>query len=277
MAEADPTRSKTQRDRFRREFRDRWRTVRGETRREFEGGSRFRPQNDVDESAQVTDFREWYESLLDEEVIEPIPAEAVRRGRHYTGEYIDGFYEHGIQRANEELEEIDVDVEEERPEIIKQREPHDARLRQARVDTFHDLEDVGRATEQEATREYRDAVLTGATLTETIRRVNDRADKVGETRSELIADGRGVETINSAAIERYAEVGIREVGIRAEAKIEGEPTSTWRTAGDDRVCPQCQALAGNTYKISDIRNGNAPIPVKDTHPRCRCWYVPTPM
>ena len=53
-------------------------------------------------------------------------------------------------------------------------------------------------------------------------------------------------------------------------KSNGFDEYTWVTAHDNRVCPICKALDGKTFKFSDP---NHPLPVKDTHPNCRCVIV----
>ncbi|WP_285213978.1 phage minor head protein [Lactiplantibacillus plantarum] len=42
----------------------------------------------------------------------------------------------------------------------------------------------------------------------------------------------------------------------------------WLTEEDDRVCDICEPLDRQTFAY-----GQAPIPVTDTHPRCRCQLV----
>jgi len=58
------------------------------------------------------------------------------------------------------------------------------------------------------------------------------------------------------------------------ARQEPEPQAEllWVAAGDDRVCPRCGALEGETFDVEDT---NIPEPIEDTHPWCRCdiWLV----
>lgn len=291
MASSDPTRSKTKRQRFRREFRSRWRTVRGDVRSAFSGGSEFRPQNATPAARQVGDFREWLQTTLDETVVEPEPrTRDVRDGAHYTASTIDAFYTHGLRQADRALREAGYDGFEDDvrdPEATVRRATQLSRrsapnhhaevLETRRLDTYHDIEDAARGTVEEATREYRDAAETGVTVATTRAAVTDRVEKVGQYRTDLVAATAAVGTINDAALERYAAVGLDEVGVTVEMEvlIDGEPTQTFRTAGDSRVCPQCASLAGNTYPISEVRGGGAP-PIPQ-HPACRCFWTPTPI
>ena len=141
--------------------------------------------------------------------------------------------------------------------------------------------------------------------------VNDRLRKMGKSATKLSGNSVIVETINDASLERYAEAGAEYVAAAVERQPTGSESDgnsrtnislsaiagaaseqvrgalgggrdadaddiagqQWLTAGDDRVCEQCQSLEGNVYAISEIRAGNAPMPVRDTHMGCRCQMV----
>jgi hypothetical protein len=47
----------------------------------------------------------------------------------------------------------------------------------------------------------------------------------------------------------------------------------WSTAGDDEVCPQCQALAGRVFTIEEAR-GTIPHPLCSCENGCRCVLIP---
>ena len=57
------------------------------------------------------------------------------------------------------------------------------------------------------------------------------------------------------ALER---LGVEQVGVMVE----------WSTAGDDRVCPLCEPLNGQVFKIKEA-HGMIPL-----HPNCRCAFMP---
>lgn len=46
----------------------------------------------------------------------------------------------------------------------------------------------------------------------------------------------------------------------------------WETEQDNKVCDECEALAGQRWRHDDTE-ADIPIPVDDTHPNCRCRIV----
>ena len=59
--------------------------------------------------------------------------------------------------------------------------------------------------------------------------------------------------LNSAALQRYADAGIRKVQIRV--------------AADERTCEHCMQYHGKIYDIDKV-------PILPMHPNCRCVYLP---
>jgi len=88
--------------------------------------------------------------------------------------------------------------------------------------------------------------------------VSERMKKVGQNRMRLVARTEVVRANNKgrAAVYEFAEVD--EVDVLAE----------WVTAGDDRVCEDCEDLESrNPWRLSEIE-GLLPL-----HPGCRCAIV----
>ena len=309
----DPTRSTTPRNRVQRRFHSRWRTVRGDVRRELTGGSYYRPRNDVSIGRQASAFREWFESELDQQVVEPvITRRQIERGDHWTGQIVREFYEHGIKLAHEDLRDAGLEhpaLATQPDAVIRNDDPrfggsgiHDEYLAENYDEIYQDVVDAARETAKQAYREYRDAIRSGATVSDTIDRINDRIEKVGSTRTDLVAQTKLIQTINDAILGRYEQLDIEQVGVEIEDATDGSRgvatdggldvghghadthappvaqhaehdshvRNVFQTAGDSRVCPDCQAFEGNVYTVEEIRAGSAPsIP---QHPRCRCRY-----
>lgn len=84
--------------------------------------------------------------------------------------------------------------------------------------------------------------------------------QVGLTYSRALTIAR-TEIIHAHAegqLDSFQELGIDGVGIMAE----------WSTAGDEKVCPLCNAREGEILSIEDAR-GMIPL-----HPNCRCAWIP---
>lgn len=101
-----------------------------------------------------------------------------------------------------------------------------------------------------------DGVAEGKEIYEITKEIEDKVKRKIKTRAETIA--------RSEIIKASAE------GTRQIMRQAGVKHYIWLTARDDRVCKTCQALDGKKFRIDDP---NAPLPVKDTHPNCRCVLV----
>lgn len=302
-AEADPTHSTTKRQNLEAKFNRRWNEVKGEINDLFSGGSYYHPQNDVSNSQQIADFRDWLEATLASTVLETVRQREARNGNHWTSQYVRQFYEHGLERADTELRQVGYDIPTEvtGEDILRQdqNDLHENLLQEENLAVYQDLEDIVRRTEQEITREYRESVRAGLALGATSNALKDRIDhsRAGKNATRGLAHTRaGVQVINDAALERYHEAGVEQVGATIEVDIDVEESYgpgassgdidpngsdtpddlSFITAGDLRVCSTCQTYAaGGPYQVEAIRNGTAPMPGRDTHMLCRCLLVPT--
>ena len=89
----------------------------------------------------------------------------------------------------------------------------------------------------------------------------------GEVRASAVVS-KGRQLVLPAVRSNRRDTRRRGTSFRRAATTEGtEPHLIWRTAEDERTCPECQALEGTTYSLED---SNLPIPSDTTHPRCRC-------
>jgi len=77
-------------------------------------------------------------------------------------------------------------------------------------------------------------------------------------RAEILARTEIIRAHHQAMVQEYKNWGIAGVKVKAE----------FLTAGDDRVCPDCQALEG---EIFTLERAFGLIPV---HPSCRCITLP---
>jgi SPP1 gp7 family putative phage head morphogenesis protein len=125
---------------------------------------------------------------------------------------------------------------------------------------FDELDGVTSAMGQQMSRELTDGLLAGENPRKVATRMNNRIDKVGLSRARLIARTETVRAHNAGALNRYQDVRGRLDGVQVKAEHV--------TAGDDRVCPICQSLAGDKYTLEEAR-GQIPV-----HPACRCTFIP---
>lgn len=267
MPSQDPTATQTRRRRWTSSFNARWRRVRGSIRRTIQA-DRF-GLDQRDEAAVLAEFETWLTRQLDDEVLDGTSLRNVRNGLHHTGPEIRDGYEAGLRRADQALRAADYEVPDTTPAQAVNQPVHRNEIERAYVRSYQDLQTTGADTRQAVMREL-DELLSGTddpSTDELVDSLNDRIDAVGQTRTSMLTHSYIVEGANRAALRRYQQAGVETVGIDPEVK--------WKTAQDERVCAECAALADDEYLIEDVFNGDAPMPVRSTHPRCRCFYRPT--
>jgi SPP1 gp7 family putative phage head morphogenesis protein len=88
--------------------------------------------------------------------------------------------------------------------------------------------------------------------------IDDLAPLFGRSRAEMIA----ATEITKAFFEA------NQLTWKA-SEVVGE--MVWQTAADERVCPICGALHGETVELGQSFRGSHTPPA---HPRCRCWVAP---
>lgn len=305
----DPTRSVERRRRLVQEFRRRWRDLRGEIRDAIDRNDQFGLSNDDSAAAETTAaailarFRRWLRQQVEELIVEPLPIGQVKEGMHWTGQFVREAYEHGLGRADTGLQQSGYESPEVSPAAAILRDRHQEPLRGEVVRTYHGVKNAADAVVKDLSQTFDELQEADASRRQIADVLNERVETVGpNSHTDALAHGVIVVAINRASIVRYRQAGVEAVGaVVEETAPEGEASVTvsgpvsddpeaisagapadpdrgvrWRTAQDNRVCPQCRRLAGKTWPMTAYESGDAPIPVRDTHPRCRCWLVPIP-
>lgn len=123
---------------------------------------------------------------------------------------------------------------------------------------FEDLKGITSSMSADLNRIFADGIAHGRGPHEIARTIDRSVDKINRTRAVRLARTEIVHTYAEGSLDSYERLGVEEVGILAE----------WSTAGDDRVCPQCQPLEGVVMTVKEAR-GLIPL-----HPNCRCAWIP---
>ncbi len=124
------------------------------------------------------------------------------------------------------------------------------------------LEDLKGVTAQMATEMSRILVkgmIDGSSPDQIAAEMVERIDSLAESRALAIARTEVIAAHAEGQLDAFERLGVRSIGVRAE----------WSTAGDDRVCPQCSPMEGQTFTIEEAR-GLIPL-----HPNCRCSWIPS--
>ena len=265
----DPTRTLTIRNRFEAENKRRWGRVLKRLREFMAQAPLLMTNEEFDfptgplQTATVLDF---LNEAVRTEVIDPKEAGRVLRekGAQPTpGNWVEGYlyssYKKGVRRAESEVNKrLPKGNKVGLMEGALKRKNHQDKLTQILGRVYTDLDNVTEAMEAGIRREIALGLEGGEGTEKIAKRIEGRVEKIGRTRSKVIARTEVIRSHHVANIATYREAGVEGVVVQAE----------FSTAGDQRVCPECEALEGKRYTVTEIENV---IPV---HPNCRCVALP---
>lgn len=286
-SDVDPTRTRTLRRRYAQKLRGRFAAINTEIRsgvrdrdvfgletpRRTRGQGRTRrsdtladplpPQFPERRDRQIETFDAWLQRQLDDEVLTAVGSD--------RNQYVRSAYQSGLRHADTSARAAGVDVPGGTVGATIQRPIHRDELQLIYTRDYSELEGITRAVSQQSNRVLAEGLAAREGPAAIARRLTDRVDAIGKTRATTLARTSVIDTFNTAALNRYEELGVDGVTVEAE----------WLTAGDGRVCEICQALEGQTWTIEEARSktidvaGHSDIPVKPpAHPRCRCAIIP---
>lgn len=124
--------------------------------------------------------------------------------------------------------------------------------------TFDDLDGCTANMKTKMGRALSDGLIEGKNPREVADDLVEQID-ISQRRAELIARTEMIRAHAEGQLDAFERLGVEEVGVSVE----------WSTAGDLRVCPQCDAMEDTRYTITDA-HGLIPL-----HPDCRCAFLPT--
>jgi len=290
----DPTNTLPIRRDFIREIRRRFRRVRGLVRRTVgyendalrlkqdtgvptvnaEEQEAFRFTTDEE---RVEAFRRWFREAAEDEILEPVELRDVQNGEHWTGAYVRSSYEKGWKNGTGRLmaEGVSVAAAEEVFDLpVPKRQ-----IRRLYSRTFDNLRGITEDMADDISRELARGLVEGENPRTMARRINNEVTKIRRTRADVLARTEIINSYSDATLDRYEDAGVDVVS-------HGE----WATAGDRRVCPICQSLEGQTFRINEMRTGTFNFDAEDddvadslagtyqlkppAHPNGRCAILP---
>jgi SPP1 gp7 family putative phage head morphogenesis protein len=290
----DPTNTVGIRQQFLREVRQLFETFRGRIRRlvgyeedrfNLRQNGRLAEPEDIErfptDEQKVRVFTEWLRDWLRQNVLQAIPRGGVINGEHWTAQYIRSSYRQGWEDTTERLEEAGVPVAVVE-DIFAQGVPKQ-QLADLYTRTYDNLESVTTDAVPVVRKMLSAGLAEGVNPREMARRLTNEIETLQKTQAEVLARTEVINSYSTASLSRFDRAG------QSEVKVSGE----FATADDQRVCPICEALEGETYSTGAMREETFEFDAEESdhpdavpslsgeyrvqppvHPQCRCAILP---
>jgi SPP1 gp7 family putative phage head morphogenesis protein len=211
-------------------------------------------------SDRAAEFMRWLRRQARRDVLSIVEGANVSASAAtaWSNVYIDTAYQRGIRQAGANLKRGGAKVEQSWIRDAFNRPVHADRVGLIYSRTFTELYDVTEVMAQRMGEVLARGMAEGKNPITIARELRDRVERIGITRARLIARTEVIAAHAEATLNSYTEAGIAGVQVEAE----------WSTAGDERVCPECEGMEGKLFTIDEAR-GMIPA-----HPNCRCAFLP---
>ena len=215
-----------------------------------------------DSAARVEDFTRW----LDQQVADGILASSrtvegiVGYGNQlWSDVFIYSAYQQGIQQARTDLKNSGIELPDLGPAAVAFNRPfHANRVALLYTRSFNGMRGVTEAMKSQMAAVLATGIAEGRSPYDIAYKLRDRVDKIGITRSRLIARTETVRAHNEGSLNEY----------EALEGIVGEPIMVqWWTALDERVRATHQERHGRVYTLERARELVG-------EPNCRCALLP---
>jgi len=228
---------------------------------------------------KIAEFMAWLQEQVDKGILTITEmrqiGQAVRS--EWTDIYIEDSYKRGVIRARYEMIRAGLGI----PSatiagvgaIMAASPMHIDRVGLLFIRTYNDLKGITDAMSSQISRVLAQGMADGdgprllaRKLVDTINGADGTlgiTDTLGrfipaKRRAEMLARTEIIRAHHLAMIQEYRNWGVVGVHVKAE----------WVTAGDGRVCAQCEAMEGRIFTLDEIE------PLIPLHPQCRCLALP---
>lgn len=214
---------------------------------------------------KVKAFRDWLKEQVRLRILSP--SKDADPGKPWTGKYIESAYKKGrtnafVKTKQKQALEDQGFVDKAQADFLKTAfgQPETTRkIELLATRSFTELEGITEAMGQKLNRVLSNGMVEGLGAREIAKQMVDEIDGITNQRALVLARTEVIHAHAEGQLDSFTELGVEEVGVEAE----------WSTAGDDRVCPECEAMEGKTFSM-DEAHGMIPL-----HPNCRCTWIPS--
>lgn len=213
---------------------------------------------------KLEQFQKWLKPLVDAKIL------AVdSKGNPWSAKFIESSYKKGMVRAFVDARGKDIKKKTDffgatKESFLKSAFAQPERLSKVRLlatRSFEDLKGVSGMMATQLNKILANGMIAGSNPKQIAREIAKNVQGISKNRALTIARTEIIHAHAEGQLDTFADLGVDELGVLAE----------WSTAGDDRVCPSCQAMEGTKLSVDDAR-GLIPL-----HPNCRCSWIPAEM
>jgi len=217
----------------------------------------------LSDANKVKEYRKWLQQQIDANVL---TIDAIS-GKPWTSTYVESTYRKAMLKSYSEVHKEALAESSDfylggKAQFI--REAFSSPIVLSKVEllytrAFDELKGVTDAMSQQMSRILADGLVQGKGPLAIARDLRKNVTNITKRRARTIARTEIIRVHAEGQLDAYERLGVEEVNLLAE----------WLTAGDERVCPECDSMASSgPYKIEEAR-GLIPA-----HPNCRCTWVP---
>ena len=202
---------------------------------------------------KVDKFMEWLHQYEEDNLLQVVTRD--------ENQYVRSAYKSGLKASERDLSSQGFEAA--NIDSLLDMPVHQQKLTDIYIRNFEDLNGITSEMSSQIRDELTHGLATGQNPNVIASNLTDRVEKIGKTRSKVLARTEVIESHNTAALERYKQV----LGDEAEVTINAEVMS----AGDRRVCDICEPLHGQVFSLQSLDDNKPPF-----HPQCRCTIASVP-
>lgn len=209
---------------------------------------------------KVQDFMAWLREQEEKGILEITPGASISKAANESWQniYLRSAYQKGLAGAANRMRGQGVKVADSWVDSAFYRPIHADAAGLIYTKAYSDLDGITRTMDTQISRTLAQGMIEGVGVRAIAKALVERVDKIGITRARVLARTEIIGAHAEATLNGYEEADAEGVLIESE----------FSTAGDEHVCPKCDALEGTTYTIQEAR-GIIPV-----HPNCRCAWLP---
>jgi len=212
---------------------------------------------------KLKQFQRWLQQQIDAGLLQ---VSGGIQGQPWTAEYVESAWRKGMMRAYTDVHKQDLSRTPEWYRGTKEqflissfRQPEMmSKVQLLATRAFEGLKGVTEQMSTQMSRILADGMVNGYGPKKIAKMMSDSIGRLTRTRALVIARTEIIHAHAEGQLDGYKLLGIEQV----DAEVE------WSTAGDVLVCPECSDLEGNVYTIKEA-HGMIPL-----HPNCRCAWKP---